>query len=585
MLAIYCRTSKNKEEGTDYSIETQQQGGLKLAEQLGIEHKFYIDEGMSGTLAIEDRPSLADMMSDLTKGILTCVYCFDQSRIERNTLVWDIFSAECITHKCKYYPNGNEFDLTNEESVFNSKLMSLVNSYYAKITSRKVKLANHNKTLKGKTHGMKPYGYKRDLENNFEIFEEEAKYVRKMFDLSLQGVGTYTIANILNEEGAPTKFNRFKGKIRRKNDFTKNITEFDKSNVKWRGNVIHDMLRNPIYKGLRIWSKDDVERRIEVKIHVQIIDDDLWDKVNENLSKNIKNVGKRAVYKYLLNGIIICGHCENEVLGKKRPNGNDNSYKCKGKRPPHKDCQNSRAISLPKLENFIIQHLFKTKNLKELLIKAPKSSASVPLRQTLEDKKSELIFLDKQVKHLAKLIKNPDLADDETFIKDYKISKEKKEKTSVDVNELQAKILEIENETRNDRTKTLIESYTDNIQFDEIKRLVHSLIESITIKHTEENKSGFYSLIIKYKNYSEYSVFMTNWKALDWLWHSYYREKAVSEQQLAEDIEDLRALFAFKGIPFNEEKDLIDYEGDEIVSSMLGDEGIKLNPAEFILFD
>ncbi|WP_026978652.1 recombinase family protein [Flavobacterium tegetincola] len=585
MLAIYCRTSKNKEEGTDYSIETQQQGGLKLAEQLGIEHKFYIDEGMSGTLAIEDRPSLADMMSDLTKGILTCVYCFDQSRIERNTLVWDIFSAECITHKCKYYPNGNEFDLTNEESVFNSKLMSLVNSYYAKITSRKVKLANHNKTLKGKTHGMKPYGYKRDMENNFEIFEEEAKYVRKMFDLSLQGVGTYTIANILNEEGAPTKFNRFKGKIKRKDEYTNAITFYEKSDVKWRGNVIHDILKNPIYKGIRVWNKNNIERRIEVKLNVQILNDDLWDKVNENLSKNIKNVGKRAVYKYLLNGIIICGHCENEVLGKKRPNGNDNSYKCKGKRPPHKDCQNSRAISLPKLENFIIHHLFKTKNLKELLIEAPKSSASIPLRQTLEDKKSELIFLDKQVKHLAKLIKNPDLADDETFIKDYKISKEKKEKTVIYVNELQAKILEIENETRNDRTKTLIESYTDNIQFDEIKRLVHSLIESITIKHTEENKSGFYSLIIKYKNYSEYSVFMTNWKALDWLWHSYYREKAVSEQQLAEDIEGLRAAFAFKGIPFDEEKDLIDYEGDEIVSSMLGDDGIKLNPAEFILFD
>jgi site-specific DNA recombinase len=54
MLAIYCRTSKNKEEGTDYSIETQQQGGIKLASQLGLEYKFYIDEGMSGTLAIEE---------------------------------------------------------------------------------------------------------------------------------------------------------------------------------------------------------------------------------------------------------------------------------------------------------------------------------------------------------------------------------------------------------------------------------------------------------------------------------------------------------------------------------------------------
>lgn len=585
MLAIYCRTSKNKEEGTDYSIETQQQGGIKLANQLAIEYRFYIDEGMSGTLAIEDRPALADMMSDLKKGIITNIYCIDQSRIERSSTVWNIFSVECTIHGCKFYPNAIEFDFSNDESVLGSNLMSLINSYYAKITSRKVKLANHNKTLKGKTHGMKPYGYKRDEENNFEVFEEEAQYVRKMFDLSLQGIGSYTIANILNDEGAPTKFNRFKGKIKRKNEFTKNVTEFEKSNVKWRGNVVHDMLKNPIYKGIRIWNKEDIEKRIEVKIDVQIIEDDLWDKVNENLPKNIKNVGKRAEYNYLLNGIIICGHCGNEVLGKKRPKGNDNSYKCKGKRPPHKNCEDSRAISLPKLENFIIHHLFKTKNLKELLIEAPKSNLSIPLREKLERKKKELTGIDKQIERLIKLLKDPELEDDETFVDDYKSSKAKRMKIKSEIEDLQAKVLELENEERNSRTKTLIESYTDNIQFDEIKRLVHQLLESIKITHTRTEKSGYYSIDIKYKNYSEKSLFMTNWKALDWIWRFYYREKALSEEQLAQDIEDLRATYEVKEVPFDEEVDLINYEGANVVYSMLGDDGIRLNPNELILFD
>ena len=585
MLAIYCRTSKNKVDGTDYSIETQQQGGLKLANQLGLEYKFYVDEGMSGTLAIEDRPSLADMMSDLKKGIITNIYCIDQSRIERSSTVWNIFSAECTINNCKFYPNGIEFDFSNDESVLGSNLISLVNSYYAKITSRKVKLANRNKTLKGKTHGMKPYGYMRDKENNFEIYEEEAQYVRKMFDLSLQGIGSYTIANILNSEGAPTKFNRFKGKIKRKNQFTKNVTEFEKSNVKWRGNVVHDMLRNPIYKGIRIWNKEDIEKRIEVKIDVQIISDELWDKVNANLPKNIKNVGKRAEYNYLLNGLIICEHCGNEVLGKKRPKGNDNSYKCKGKRPPHKDCQDSRAISLPKLENFIIQHLFKTKNLKDLLIEAPKSNLSIPLREKLDRKKNEILQLDKQIERLAKLLRDPELEYDETFLNDYKASKNRREKTNLEIKELQVKVLEIENETRNSRTKTLIESYTDDVTFEELKRLVHSLIENIKIKHTKEEKSGYYSLVIKYKNYSEQSFFMTNWKALDWIWHFYYREKALTDEQLAKDIEELKAVYKFKGIPFDEEVDLIGYEGANVVLSMLGDDGIKLNPNELILFD
>lgn len=583
MLAIYCRTSKNKEDGTDYSIETQQQGGIKLASQLGLNYKFYIDEGLSGTLAIEDRQSLADMMSDLKKGAITNIYCIDQSRIERNTTVWDIFSAECLMHKCKYYPNGIEFDLSNEESIFNSKLMSLVNSYYAKITSRKVKLANQNKTLKGKTHGMKPYGYQRDKQNNFEIFEEEAKYVRKMFDLSLKGVGTYTIANILNEENAPTKFNRFKGKIKRKDEYTKNIIEFEKENVKWRGNVVYDMLRNPIYKGIRIWNKNDIDRRIDVKIDVQIIEDDLWDKVNDNLSQNIKNVGKKAEYHYLLNGLITCGHCANEVIGKKRLKGNDNSYKCKGKRPPHKNCDNSRGVSLPKLENFIINHLFKSKNLKSLLIEAPKNNSSTPLREKLDRKKRELIVLDKQIDRLVQIMKNPELEFDETFTRDYTLHKGKRKKINSEIEDLQIKVLEIENESRNSRTKTLIETYTDEIEFDEIKRLVHSLIEGISITHTKEEKSGYYSLVIKYKNYSEQSLFMTNWKALNWMWHSHYQENALNEEQLAEDLETYEETLALLGKPALTDEDKDNFTGFE--SSSIVFETIELNPKELIVFD
>lgn len=242
-------------------------------------------------------------------------------------------------------------------------------------------------------------------------------------------------------------------------------------------------------------------------------------------------------------------------------------------------------LQLPKLENFIIHHLFKTKNLKELLIEAPKSNISIPLREKLERKKKELIGVDKKIERLIKLLKDPELEDDEMFVDDYKSSKAKRMKIKSDIEDLQAKVLELENEERNSNTKTLIESYTDNIQFDEIKRLVHQLLESIKITHTTTEKSGYYTIDIKYKNYSEKSLFMTNWKAIDWIWRFYYREKALSDEQLVQDIEDLRAVFASKGIPLDEEEDLKDYEGANVVVSMLGEEGIQLNPNELILFD
>ena len=95
--------------------------------------------------------------------------------------------------------------------------------------------------------------------------------------------------------------------------------------------------------------------------------------------------------------------------------------------------------------------------------------------------------------------------------------------------------MEVENDVRNNRTKTIIESYAEQVGFDEVKRLVHSLIDRIDIHHTNETKSGFFTIRIKYKHYEEYSIFATNWMALRWNWASYYRGSAITEDDLEAD--------------------------------------------------
>ena len=45
-----------------------------------------------------------------------------------------------------------------------------------------------------------------------------------------------------------------------------------------------------------------------------IVDEELWNKVNQNLVKNKRKEGKRAEYLYLLNGIIYCGHCGSKII-------------------------------------------------------------------------------------------------------------------------------------------------------------------------------------------------------------------------------------------------------------------------------
>ena len=135
MLGIYCRTSKSRSE--KYTIENQKDAGINCAKKLGLGFQIYIDDGVSGTLDETIRGGLSDLFRDIRKGSIAAIYCIDQSRIERDTRTWQFFVALCLNNKIKYYPGGSEFDLDNATNRMYAQLMSVVNSYYAEITSKK----------------------------------------------------------------------------------------------------------------------------------------------------------------------------------------------------------------------------------------------------------------------------------------------------------------------------------------------------------------------------------------------------------------------------------------------------------------
>ena len=80
------------------------------------------------------------------------------------------------------------------------------------------------------------------------INEVEAKVVKLIFKLALEGKGTKVIANILNEKGYPTKRNTsanshmvYKGKMIAGSEFT------------WIDSTIYSILTATVYKGDRMF--------------------------------------------------------------------------------------------------------------------------------------------------------------------------------------------------------------------------------------------------------------------------------------------------------------------------------------------
>ena len=536
MLGIYCRTSKLRE--TKYTIENQKDGGIKCAQTLGLKYRIYIDDGISGTLDDSVRDGLADLFKDIRSGDITHVYVIDQSRIERETNTWRFFVSLCLNNNVRYFPSGIEYNLDDPTNRMLANVMSIFNAYYAEITSKKVRAANAKKAQLGLTHGLLPYGYSKDQNNKYKVLENEAKYVRLMFKLSLEGKGAYTIANILNEKGVPTKFSgNFTGKIKRKDVYTKEVRYFDKEKVKWRGNVISDILKNPIYKGERNWHRHEdhtefidgklVKSKIVAEVITadvpEIIDNDLFDKVQANFKNNRKNVGRRDEYKYLLNGLIYCEKCGRQFRGKKRLKGNDNAYKCSGKIYPNASCDN-RGIGIPKLDSFVIRYLFLNSDFRKRVNDFNKSKSNKSdYSDTISQLEKEHNSIKKSLKRLYVVLADPDFEG----IEDLRLNlKTLQSKEQVVLNKLQ-----FLKDKQENSDKTIIKNRIINniksvnpelskekleLDFEELKKAIHSILDWISIDHQKQDKGGRFTIKMKVKNIDEYHYFVTDWALTNW---------------------------------------------------------------------
>jgi hypothetical protein len=100
-------------------------------------------------------------------------------------------------------------------------------------------LARYKNSLRGKSHGTTASGYIRDENGLLKIHEEQAKIVRRIFKLSGEGTGVYTISKTLNLESIPTKFNNYSDEFKRRDKCTNQYTYFRKGYVRLRGNVVH----------------------------------------------------------------------------------------------------------------------------------------------------------------------------------------------------------------------------------------------------------------------------------------------------------------------------------------------------------
>ena len=321
-VGLYIRLSREDENKTDVSESITNQKSLLLQyvkeNNLRV-YDIYIDDGYSGTTF--DRPGFNRLINDIENKLVNMVITKDMSRLGRDYIKTGYYLEKYFPeHNIRYIAITDNIDtyLDNSNNDI-APFKAIMNDYYAKDISKKIKSSLRAKQKEGKWVGSRcPYGYDKDInnKNHLVINEEQAGIVRYIFDLCLNGLTCFKIANKLTLENikTPAQYYNFNWK----NNYNMNIG-------KWHPKTIKDILTNRLYTGDLVQNRrSKVNYKIKKVVynkecdyivvpntHEAIIDKELFDRVQSLLPKNVGRNEKRE--NHLLDGLLYCGECNHRI--------------------------------------------------------------------------------------------------------------------------------------------------------------------------------------------------------------------------------------------------------------------------------
>jgi len=205
-VAAYCRVSTMLEEQQG-SYELQKKYYTEMIdrnpnwEPVGV----YGDEGKSGT-SLKGRTGFLMMMDDVRAGKIDYIITKATSRFGRNNKEFMEILDELDSYGVEVLFESEGIMTSGRQTRSMLQMMGVANEHYSSSLSNNIRWSNERNMKKGKvTFCYKHFlGYEKDEDGKPKIVEEEAKIVRMIYELFLEGK-TYTfIASYLTKQGIPT---------------------------------------------------------------------------------------------------------------------------------------------------------------------------------------------------------------------------------------------------------------------------------------------------------------------------------------------------------------------------------------------
>lgn len=309
---FYGRHSTNKQE-----MDMQQVSVYEMVRKYGCTiEKEYLDAGVSAKKnKVTQRKQLMELLADAEQRRFEFIAVYNNDRLARHPL-----EHQYIRETIRIY--GIPIVISSTETLYDEKgdiiaqlAQDGISKYEVDQISKRTRAGLIVRAKKGYwTGGNPPYGY-RYLKNEYRFtpYQEEAEFIRRIFDMYKKNEGFASIANSLSLEN---------------------------SDDKWTKEKVRSIITNPFYAGYMSWGKRTgpgkgtfADRETWIIVHSEYIEPIVskedwelcWKLYCERRERKVPP--KQYKTSYLFANIAICKECNVKLKPKDQTSSGNNGKK------------------------------------------------------------------------------------------------------------------------------------------------------------------------------------------------------------------------------------------------------------------
>ena len=312
-------------------------------------------------------------------GKIEAIIVKDLSRLGRHRTQTALFIDYLREHDVRVLSATENIDTFNENDDLIIGFKGLVNDFYARDGSRRVRTGYRQKQKEGIVT-IPPFGYFKDKNTKkVVIVEEAAETVRLIFSAYVGGSGMKTIARTLNEQRRKTPA------LMQAELLNKRLPNTQDGILKkylWDATMVARILRDESYIGTLICHKSE-RNKINKTFHFTdpeeqfrhenylpiIVTREIWEQaqalLTERKEKNVRAGTNRGILRY--GGLLRCKDCGRTFIGKriKLKSGERVAYVCDTYHRYGKEHCSSHMVDEETLDRLIGAEILRTKKMYE----------------------------------------------------------------------------------------------------------------------------------------------------------------------------------------------------------------------------